>query len=82
MTHTTKLPIYSRAIKDIDWHEEVLSVWHNNTGQYDYYDVPEPVYDLFEKSSSKGKFFNANIRGQYPYLRVTPVKPKAGKTKP
>ena len=61
---------HSSWIKDYGWHEDVLSIWISETERYDYYDVPEPVYDLFEKSDSKGSFFHKNIRGQYPYAKV------------
>ncbi len=27
--------------------------------------VPESVYDEFKRAPSKGKYFNANIKGQY-----------------
>ncbi|OUS08857.1 hypothetical protein A9Q96_00500 [Rhodobacterales bacterium 52_120_T64] len=70
MTHTTTNKPASSWIKDYSWHKDVLYVTFKNNGEYEYYDVPEPVYDLFEKSYSKGSFFNKNIRGQYPYAKV------------
>jgi hypothetical protein len=32
---------------------------------YECVDVPQDVWDSFKSASSKGKFFNNNIRGQY-----------------
>lgn len=41
------------------------------TGEvYDYFSVPEHVYANWTRSSSKGRFFHAHIRGRYSYERV------------
>lgn len=37
------------------------------TGAYEYYDVPEVVYEELLKSPSMGKYFHANIRNVYTY---------------
>jgi len=36
---------------------------------YQYFDVPEPVYQAFCQAGSKGQFFMQNIRGIYRYAR-------------
>jgi hypothetical protein len=37
---------------------------------YQYYDVPEDIYDGMLKAASKGKYFNANIRGKFHYQEI------------
>ena len=37
---------------------------------WQYYDVPENVYYDMKNSSSLGKFFHANIKGQYSESQV------------
>jgi len=45
---------------------QTLSVWLRRSAErQDYYDVPELVYRRFLSSETKGRFFEANIRGQY-----------------
>lgn len=37
---------------------------------YQYFDVPEPVYQELRRASSIGQYLNTNIKGQYRYARV------------
>ena len=37
---------------------------------YDYYDVPEEVFNKLMEAGSVGSYFNATIRGAFPYDRV------------
>lgn len=37
---------------------------------YQYYNVPEPIYQQFMASDSKGKFLHAYIKPAYPYSQV------------
>lgn len=37
---------------------------------YQYFDVPETVYEEFMRASSKGQFLHANIKNMYRYTRV------------
>jgi hypothetical protein len=37
---------------------------------YQYYGVPEPLYEQLMRESSKGRFLNTYIRSAYPYSRV------------
>lgn len=47
-----------------------LEVEFNNGAIWQYYDVSESLYYEMKSSSSCGKFFNANIRGQYSESQV------------
>ncbi len=42
----------------------------SNAQLWHYFDVPESVFHQFKSADSVGKFFNANIRGQYSESRV------------
>jgi hypothetical protein len=43
-----------------------LTLWFTSGGQgYDYYHVPQRVFDGLLGASSKGRYFNAYIRDQY-----------------
>lgn len=37
---------------------------------YQYYDVPENVYDQLMKAGSKGRFLHYQVKNAYPYSRV------------
>lgn len=37
---------------------------------YQYYGVPENMYEQMMKEQSKGRFLNTYIKNQYPYSRV------------
>lgn len=42
-----------------------------------YHDVPPEVYEEFDKSSSKGEFFNHHIRGKFEFDTVENAPPRA-----
>ena len=48
----------------------VLTVEFKNGGTYNYYDVPERIYELMNAASSKGQFLAQNIKGIHRYARV------------
>jgi KTSC domain len=48
----------------------VLTVEFQNGGRYDYYDVPERVFDGMRAASSKGQYLAQNIKGRYRYART------------
>lgn len=49
---------------------ETLEVEFVNGSIYQYYNVPENMYQQLMNESSKGRFLNAYIRNSYPYTRV------------
>jgi hypothetical protein len=49
---------------------QVLTVEFKNGGRYNYYDVPEIVFDRMKAASSKGQFLAQNIKNTYRYARV------------
>ena len=64
--------VESTAIQRIAYEAKsaILSVWFVETeGRYDYYDVPESVYEAFLGASSKGGFFNDHVKDRYRFTR-------------
>jgi hypothetical protein len=57
--------VNSTAIARIEWVNGTLSIWFHESGRYDYYNVPEHIYDAFLRASSKGAFFNDHIRDRF-----------------
>ena len=49
---------------------ETLEVEFLNGSMYQYYNVPENLYDRFMRDPSKGRFLNLYIKNAYPYSRV------------
>lgn len=49
---------------------QVLTVEFKNGGRYNYYDVPEVVFDRMKAAPSKGQFLAENIKSTYRYARV------------
>jgi hypothetical protein len=37
---------------------------------YQYYGVPQNIYEQFMREPSKGRFLNTYIKNQYPFSRV------------
>jgi hypothetical protein len=48
----------------------VLEIQFQTGSVYQYLGLPESVYRALMAASSKGSFFNANIKGCFPYRQV------------
>jgi len=48
----------------------VLTVEFKNGATYNYYDVPEFVFEQMRAASSKGQFLAQNVKGRYRYARA------------
>ncbi|MBW2605012.1 MAG: KTSC domain-containing protein [Deltaproteobacteria bacterium] len=48
---------------------QTLTVEFNSGSRYNYYDVPQHVYNGMKSAESKGKYFNAEIKSVYRYAR-------------
>ena len=48
----------------------ILTVEFQNGGHYDYFDVPERIYDGMKVALSKGQYLAQNIKGRYRYARA------------
>ncbi|MDA9499550.1 KTSC domain containing protein [Bradyrhizobium sp. CCBAU 11357] len=49
---------------------EILEVEFRNGTIYEYYNVPEVIYEQLMNASSIGQFFNANIRNAFANQRA------------
>lgn len=57
--------VNSSAMSRIKWDSGTLSIWFTGSGKYDYYNVPEALYESLLEARSKGTFFNDHVRDQY-----------------
>jgi hypothetical protein len=49
---------------------ETLEVEFHGGAVYQYYNVPEAIYNALMAAQSKGQFLAYSIKNQYPYSRV------------
>ena len=49
---------------------ETLEVEFLDGSVYQYYDVPENMYDQLMTAGSKGRFLHAYVKNAYPYSRI------------
>jgi hypothetical protein len=53
-----------------DESSQTLTVEFKSGGQYQYFDVPQVVFEQMKVAPSKGQFLAQNIKGHYRYARV------------
>ena len=53
-----------------DAERRCLQIQYVSGNVYEYFDVPEKVYEEMKKSGSKGAFLNKEIKGKYAFSRV------------
>lgn len=53
-----------------DGASQELMVEFKHGAAYNYFDVPESVFEQMKTAPSKGRFFSDNINGQYHYTRL------------
>ena len=49
---------------------KILMVEFKNGGRYNYYDVPEVLFERMRNAPSKGRFHAQSIKGVYRYARA------------
>lgn len=66
------MDVDSAAIQAIDYDEDRAKLFVRFTSgeRYVYVGVPGEVHRSFVEADSKGGFFHAEIRDQYPYNRI------------
>ncbi len=64
--------VASSNIASIGYDEgtETLDVEFLSGAIYQYYNVPQNMYDQLMQAGSKGRFLNTYIKNAYPYSRV------------
>ncbi len=53
-----------------DSENEILEIEFNHGGVYQYSDVPKSEYEALMNADSQGKYFSANIRNDYHYIKL------------
>lgn len=68
----TMQPVSSSNLAAVGYDPETqtLAVEFRSGGTYEYYDVPQQVFDGLLSAASHGQYFQSNIRGSYRYARV------------
>lgn len=49
---------------------QVLTVEFKTGGTYNYFDIPEVIFEQMTSASSKGQFLAQQIKGRYRYARA------------
>jgi KTSC domain len=67
-----RIPVSSSNISSIgyDQDSQILEEEFLKGNIYQYFDVPQAVYEEFLSADSKGKYLIAQIKGNYRYVRV------------
>lgn len=67
-----RIPVNSSTIVDIGYDGSLmtLELGFKQRAVYQYFDVPDAVYQELMRADSKGTFFHANIRDNYRYIRL------------
>lgn len=65
-------PVSSSNISSIgyDNNTQTLEVVFQNGSVYQYYNVPETIFEALKQAPSKGQFLNSQIKNAFPYSRV------------
>ena len=67
-----KQPVASSNVRSVgyDSHTQTLEVEFLSGWVYQYYGVPDQMYQEFMQAASKGRFLNFYLKNRYPYSRV------------
>jgi hypothetical protein len=67
-----RIPVTSSMITSIGYENGILEVEFITNGSiYQYFGVPESVYNSLMAASSHGQYFDANIKkGGYSYIKI------------
>ncbi len=67
-----RIPVDSSNLASVgyDPNSLTLEIEFNNGSLYQYFDVPEVVYQQLMQADSKGTFLNAYIKGQFRYTKL------------
>ncbi len=49
---------------------QILEIEFNHGGVYQYFDVPQEVYDELMDAGSHGKYFVHNIKDEYDFVKL------------
>lgn len=64
------IPVSSSNLAAVGYENGILYIRFNNGRLYTYSNVPEHIYQGLMNASSHGRYFNAYIKGVYPYREL------------
>jgi len=53
-----------------DGPNQILQVTFHNGSRYQYFDVPDHIWEEIKVANSKGVYLNSKIKGQFRYSKV------------
>jgi hypothetical protein len=67
-----RLPVTSTDINSVgyDVDSQVLEIEFHKGGMYQYFEVPQEIYEELMGADSKGKYFNMNIKKAYSFSKT------------
>jgi hypothetical protein len=67
-----RVSVSSSNVSEVDYDSATmtLEIAFRNGTVYQYFDVPEAVYQELMRSESIGKFINAQIKNSYRYTKI------------
>ena len=65
------IPVTSSDIASVGYEFGKLYIHFHSGGTYVYYDVPMYIYENLMNAASHGKYFHANINGNFRYNRIS-----------
>ena len=65
------IPVSSSNISSIGYERGTLYVRFHSGQMYAYFNVPEIIYNNLMNASSKGKYFEAHIKNNYRYAKIS-----------
>jgi hypothetical protein len=73
MSTVTISSIDSTSVEALQYDNESkkLTVEFKGGAIYDYYDVPEDVFEGFHEADSIGKYLNSQVKGSYNFEKIS-----------
>lgn len=67
-----RIPVSSSDLKSVGYDQEnqILEVEFHSGGIYQYFNVPQRVYQALMEASSHGKYFHRNVKDHYRYEKI------------
>ena len=67
-----RIPVSSSHIADVGYDPATmtLEIGFKDGSVYQYFDVPDVLYQEFMRAGSKGTFLHANIRNNHRYVKA------------
>lgn len=63
-------PVESSSLRSIGYEDGTLEIEFANGTVYQYFDVPQALYDELRRADSHGRAFNEQLRGHFRYART------------